>query len=83
MVMLQETGIDSQFVGLAAFRQAHKFRFNKSDLFFVVVLKPLNREINQQMEELEACDWIHVDDYLNQVSRIYKQIFFHVSKMLV
>jgi hypothetical protein len=65
---VQETGIDSEFLGLAAFRQAHQFRFSKSDLFFMVALRPLNFDISFQTEELDACAWIPLHEYLNQVT---------------
>ncbi|KAG5596524.1 hypothetical protein H5410_037756, partial [Solanum commersonii] len=49
----EETGIETEFVELLAFRQSHKSFFGKSDLFFICMLKPLNFTINKQDVEIE------------------------------
>ncbi|GJN21734.1 hypothetical protein PR202_gb09244 [Eleusine coracana subsp. coracana] len=36
----EETGIDTEFVELIAFRHAHNVAFQKSDLFFICLLRP-------------------------------------------
>jgi len=62
----EETGIDCEFVGVAAFRHAHKILFGKSDLFFMVVCKPSSYEITIQEAEIEDAKWIDLNDYLKQ-----------------
>jgi ADP-ribose pyrophosphatase YjhB (NUDIX family) len=62
----EETGIETEFVGLLCFRHAHNFQFGKSDLFFVCLLKPLSTEITKQESEIAACEWIDFDKYMNQ-----------------
>ena len=64
--VLEETGIETEFVGLLCFRHAHNFMFGKSDLFFVCLLKPLTKTIVKQESEIESCEWISLEKYMNQ-----------------
>ncbi|KAJ9568013.1 hypothetical protein OSB04_003979 [Centaurea solstitialis] len=50
----EETGIDTEFVEVLAFRQLHKVHFGKSDLFFVCMMRPLSFDIQIQELEIEA-----------------------------
>ncbi|KAL9669368.1 hypothetical protein QQ045_006913 [Rhodiola kirilowii] len=50
----EETGIDAEFVEVLAFRQSHKAFYQKSDLFFVCMLKQLSSNIQKQDTEIEA-----------------------------
>ncbi|KAG6719305.1 hypothetical protein I3842_04G195600 [Carya illinoinensis] len=50
----EETGIDTEFVEVLAFRQSHKSFFRKSDLFFVCLLRPHSFDIQKQDREIEA-----------------------------
>ncbi|KAM1033676.1 hypothetical protein ACFX13_037958 [Malus domestica] len=62
----EETGIDSEFVEVLAFRQSHKSFFEKSDLFFVCMMRPLSYDIQTQEHEIEAAQWIPFDEYAAQ-----------------
>lgn len=62
----EETGIDAEFVEVLAFRQSHKAFFDKSDLFFVCLLRPLSYEITKQDSEIEACQWVPVEEFAAQ-----------------
>uniref|UniRef100_A0A1J3DWQ6 Nudix hydrolase n=1 Tax=Noccaea caerulescens TaxID=107243 RepID=A0A1J3DWQ6_NOCCA len=62
----EETGVDTEFVQILAFRQTHKAFFEKSDLFFVCMLKPLSLEINAQESEIEAAQWMPWEEYTKQ-----------------
>ncbi|XP_022133355.1 nudix hydrolase 2-like [Momordica charantia] len=62
----EETGIDTQFVEVLAFRQSHQAFFEKSDLFFVCMLKPLSSEICKQEAEIEDAQWMKFEDYSAQ-----------------
>ena len=64
--VLEETGIQTEFVGLLCIRHAHNFQFGKSDLLFVCLLKPLTSAIVKQESEIAACEWIELDKYVNQ-----------------
>ncbi|XP_062178600.1 nudix hydrolase 2-like isoform X2 [Phragmites australis] len=62
----EETGIDAEFVEVLAFRQSHKAFFDKSDLFFVCLLRPLSFDITKQDSEIEACQWMPVEEFAAQ-----------------
>ncbi|RCV22272.1 hypothetical protein SETIT_4G207600v2 [Setaria italica] len=62
----EETGIDAEFVEVLAFRQSHKSFFEKSDLFFVCLLRPLSYDITKQDSEIEACQWMPVEEFAAQ-----------------
>ncbi|XP_020230668.2 nudix hydrolase 2 isoform X1 [Cajanus cajan] len=62
----EETGVDSEFVEVLAFRQSHMSFFEKSDLFFVCLLRPLSSDIQIQELEIEAAQWMPFDEYAAQ-----------------
>ncbi|KAJ7946449.1 Nudix hydrolase [Quillaja saponaria] len=62
----EETGIDSEFVEVLAFRQSHHTFFDKSDLFFVCMLRPLSFDIRKQELEIEAAEWMPFEEYTAQ-----------------
>ncbi|XP_031106738.1 nudix hydrolase 2-like [Ipomoea triloba] len=71
----EETGIDTEFVELLAFSQTHKSFFEKSDLFFVCVLRPFSFAIEKQDLEIEAAQWMPFEEYAAQPF-IQKHSFF-------
>ncbi|XP_061339777.1 nudix hydrolase 2-like isoform X2 [Gastrolobium bilobum] len=62
----EETGVDSEFMEVLAFRQSHMTFFEKSDLFFVCMLRPLSFDIQIQEIEIEAAQWMPFDEYAAQ-----------------
>ncbi|XP_024159340.1 nudix hydrolase 2 isoform X2 [Rosa chinensis] len=62
----EETGVDSEFVEVLAFRQSHKSFFEKSDLFFVCMLQALSFDIQKQEQEIEAAQWMPFEEYAAQ-----------------
>lgn len=62
----EETGIDTEFVEVLAFRQSHMAFFEKSDLFFVCMLRPLSFDIRMQESEIEAAQWMPIKEYAAQ-----------------
>ncbi|KAF5741365.1 nudix hydrolase 2-like [Tripterygium wilfordii] len=62
----EETGVDTEFVEVLAFRQSHQSFFGKSDLFFVCMLQPRSSHIQKQMSELEAAQWMPFEEYAAQ-----------------
>ncbi|XP_043687380.1 nudix hydrolase 2-like [Telopea speciosissima] len=62
----EETGIDAEFVEVLAFRQSHQAFFGKSDLFFVCMLRPHSFDIQKQEVEIEAAQWMPIEDYAAQ-----------------
>lgn len=62
----EETGVDTEFVEVFGFRQVHDAAFGKSDLFFLCKLRPLSSEIEIQESEIEAAQWMPLEEYKSQ-----------------
>ncbi|KAJ4976792.1 hypothetical protein NE237_001898 [Protea cynaroides] len=62
----EETGIKTEFLEVLAFRQSHQFFFGKSDLLFLCMLRPLSCDIKKQETEIEAVQWMPIEDYVAQ-----------------
>ncbi|XP_030847337.1 nudix hydrolase 8-like [Strongylocentrotus purpuratus] len=62
--VLEETGISAEFKSIGCFRHLHKFRFGRSDIYFVCHLQPLTSEINMDPREIAACRWMPIEEYL-------------------
>ncbi|TKW40687.1 hypothetical protein SEVIR_1G262100v4 [Setaria viridis] len=62
----EETGIDTEFVDLIAFRHAHNVAFQKSDLFFICVLRPLSNDIRIDETEIQAAKWMPLPELMEQ-----------------
>ncbi|WOL08197.1 nudix hydrolase 8-like [Canna indica] len=62
----EETGVDTTFSELLAFRHAHHVIFEKSDLFFICMLKPLSSEITIDESEIAAAKWMPLNELLAQ-----------------
>ncbi|KAH7512959.1 hypothetical protein FEM48_Zijuj12G0145700 [Ziziphus jujuba var. spinosa] len=62
----EETGIDTMFLEIVAFRHAHLVAFEKSDLLFVCMLKPLTSEIKIDEKEIQAAKWMPLDEVTKQ-----------------
>ncbi|KAK8939218.1 Nudix hydrolase 8 [Platanthera zijinensis] len=60
----EETGIETTFLEVVAFRHAHQVAFDKSDLFFVCMLKPLTLQINIDESEIEEAKWMALEEFL-------------------
>jgi 8-oxo-dGTP pyrophosphatase MutT (NUDIX family) len=61
--VLEETGIQTTFESLVCFRHWHGYRYGKSDIYFVCRLAPLSEEVTRQVEEIEECLWMPVEEY--------------------
>ncbi|KAA8522189.1 hypothetical protein F0562_012862 [Nyssa sinensis] len=62
----EETGIDTEFVEVVAFRHAHNVAFEKSDLFFICMLRPLSAQIIVDDQEIQAAKWMPLDEFVEQ-----------------
>ncbi|KAF5481922.1 hypothetical protein F2P56_002533 [Juglans regia] len=62
----EETGVDTIFLEMVAFRHAHLVAFEKSDLLFVCMLKPLSHEITIDEKEIQAAKWMPIDEVIGQ-----------------
>ncbi|XP_068650512.1 nudix hydrolase 8-like [Aristolochia californica] len=62
----EETGIDTEFVEIIAFRHAQRVAFGKSDLFFICMLKPHSTHILVDNLEVQAAKWMPLDEFIAQ-----------------
>uniref|UniRef100_A0A0D6R947 Nudix hydrolase domain-containing protein n=1 Tax=Araucaria cunninghamii TaxID=56994 RepID=A0A0D6R947_ARACU len=62
----EETGVDTQFIDLVGFRHSHNVVFEKSDLFFLCMLRPLSSDIVAQELEIEQAQWMPLDEFVAQ-----------------
>ena len=62
--VLEETGVKTRFEALVCFRHWHRYRYEKSDIYFVSRLSPLSKDITMQVEELAEALWMPVDTFL-------------------
>uniref|UniRef100_J3LB21 Nudix hydrolase domain-containing protein n=1 Tax=Oryza brachyantha TaxID=4533 RepID=J3LB21_ORYBR len=62
----EETGVESCFLDVVAFRHAHQALFDKSDILFICTLKPLSFEISIDESEIEAARWMPIDEFVSK-----------------
>ncbi|KAI9184901.1 hypothetical protein LWI28_002306 [Acer negundo] len=77
----EETGIDTEFLEILAFRQSHKSFFGKSSLFFICMLRPLSFDIQKQEQEIEAAQWLPLDEYAAQPFVQKTQLFKFTTEL--
>ena len=54
----EETGIETKFRSIVAFRHGHNFNFGCSDIYIVVALRPLSETIHADKKEIAKCQWM-------------------------
>ena len=63
--VLEETGIDCEFESILSFWNRHGLKWEKSDLYYVCLLRPKKLELNNICPvEISSATWMHVDDFL-------------------
>uniref|UniRef100_A0A1J3H8B6 Nudix hydrolase n=1 Tax=Noccaea caerulescens TaxID=107243 RepID=A0A1J3H8B6_NOCCA len=62
----EETGVDTEFLEVIAFRHAHNVAFEKSDLFFICMLKALSDKIIIDNLEIKAAKWMPLVEFVEQ-----------------
>lgn len=77
----EETGIDTEFVEILAFRQFHKSFFEKSDLFFLCMMQPLSFDIQKQELEIEAAQWMPIEEYAAQPFAQKHSLYKYISDL--
>lgn len=77
----EETGIDTEFIEILAFRQFHKSFFEKSDLFFLCMLRPLSFDIQKQELEIEAVQWMPIEEYATQPIARKDTLFKYIADL--
>ncbi|KAK4279086.1 hypothetical protein QN277_016841 [Acacia crassicarpa] len=79
----EETGIETEFVEVLAFRQSHKSFFRKSDIMFVCLLQARSFDIQMQNSEIAAAKWMPIEDYAAQPFVKQNSGFDSVAKICV
>ncbi|CAA2978284.1 nudix hydrolase 10-like [Olea europaea subsp. europaea] len=79
--VLEETGIDTEFMDVLAFRQMHKYFFEKSDLFFLCMLRPLTFDVKNQDSEIAGAQWMPIEEYAAQPLAHEEWMFKDVSDL--
>ncbi|XP_006370010.2 nudix hydrolase 10 [Populus trichocarpa] len=74
----EETAIDTEFLEILAFRQWHKSFFEKSDLVFLCMLRPLSFDIQKQDLEIEAAQWMPFEEYAAQPVAQNHELFTYI-----
>jgi 8-oxo-dGTP pyrophosphatase MutT (NUDIX family) len=77
----EETGIESEFVEVLAFRQSHRAFFRKSDLLFFCMLRPKSFDIQKQESEIAAAQWMPIDEYEKQPFIQKNELFCSVANI--
>ncbi|KAJ4850724.1 hypothetical protein Tsubulata_037801 [Turnera subulata] len=62
----EETAIDTEFLEVLAFGESHQSFFQKSELFFLCILRPVSFDIQEQESEILAAQWMPWEEYLAQ-----------------
>ena len=52
------------FRSIVAFRHGHKFNFGCSDIYIIVALTPVSKEIKFDEKEISSCQWMPIQVYL-------------------
>ncbi|KAJ6754064.1 NUDIX HYDROLASE 2 [Salix purpurea] len=77
----EETGVDTEFLEIIAFRQWHKSFFEKSDLVFLCRLHPLSFDIQKQDLEIEAAQWMPYEEYAAQPVAQNHDLFAYITDL--
>jgi len=61
--------VRAEFARVVGFRHQHATVFGRSDLYFVVLMRALSTDILMDEGELQACEWMAVDAYIELLSQ--------------
>jgi len=61
---VEETGVPCEFVSVICFRHMTGYRHGCDDIYFVCHLRPLSNNIVMDVNEISACKWIPVSEYV-------------------
>ncbi|CAJ2668329.1 unnamed protein product [Trifolium pratense] len=77
----EETGIDTEFVEVLAFRERHNCFFQKSEILFICMLQPHSFIIQSQASEIEDAKWMAIEDYVAQPFLQQNELFDFLTKV--
>ncbi|CAG5136387.1 unnamed protein product [Candidula unifasciata] len=72
----EETGVDTEFVCVIAYRHMHNYRHGCSDFYYVCLMKPLTADIQACPLEIAECKWMDLDEYeaMDSISDVNKYV---------
>ncbi|XP_052257337.1 uncharacterized protein LOC127862301 [Dreissena polymorpha] len=76
--VLEETGIDTEFLGIICFRHMLNYRYGCSDFYYICLMRPVNAEqpIKKCEQEIAACKWMDVDEFIRDPNTTSANNFF-------
>eukprot|EP00127_Corallochytrium_limacisporum_P000054 Clim_evm33s2 gene=Clim_evmTU33s2 len=66
--VLEETGVQTEFLSILCFRHMHTYAFDTSDIYFVALLRAKTKEIVRCEREIAAAKWMDIGEYANHPS---------------
>lgn len=80
--VFEETGIktDASNAGILGFRETVQSYYGLSDLYFVLLLKPLSYDINIDTREVKEARWMPIQEFISQP--IKQQMFQTMASLL-
>eukprot|EP01017_Pseudomicrothorax_dubius_P026613 TRINITY_DN2987_c0_g1_i1.p1 TRINITY_DN2987_c0_g1~~TRINITY_DN2987_c0_g1_i1.p1 ORF type:complete len:254 (+),score=29.23 TRINITY_DN2987_c0_g1_i1:64-825(+) len=64
--VFEETGVETEFLSIVAFRDRERFRFEHSDIYFVALLKPKHSKIVPCALEVAESMWMPIEDFAKE-----------------
>jgi len=83
--VFEETGVKTKFRSIVAFRHGHKFNFGCSDIYIIVALTPVSKEIKFDEREISSCQWMPIQEYatsplVHDTNRHFAEKFIECDK---
>ncbi|CAG0917391.1 unnamed protein product [Notodromas monacha] len=86
--VLEETGITAKFETIVAFRHYQHGPFDTADIYFICVLRPLNKIIQKCEVEIEECKWmkVRIDEFMqhpavSETNRFFIECYLNEKKV--
>ncbi|XP_049868923.1 uncharacterized protein LOC126368807 [Pectinophora gossypiella] len=61
----EETGVDAVYESMVTLRHTHNMMFGNSDIYVVVTLRATSDAITMSEDEIKACQWMDLEEFLN------------------
>lgn len=82
----EETGVDTEFTSVVAFRHSHNYNYGCSDIYIITHLTPKVSEIKKCDREIAACQWMPLTEYMehplvHETNRFFARKFLENRRM--
>ena len=75
----EETGVESELVGVVSMRHSHGYRFGQGDIYVVVKLRATTEKITMDEHELMGAKWMAREEIEAKISSSEESLFDKVS----